>query len=155
MSNKKWIVGFILVCVLVVLGFIFGNEDLKIKMASAGLIALVTGIPMYFISLAKESKKTDTPEIEQTPIDTSEASMVDNHLANTLKETASKNSQPNVIPRRWFMGAKKGIWRRPYNWRRVFEEEETLIRYIDCILHVLYLLLIKRRDPRNETRAFS
>ena len=100
MSNKKWIVGFILVCVLVVLGFIFGNEDLKIKMASAGLIALVTGIPMYFISLAKESKKTDTPEIEQTPIDTSEASMVDNHLANTLKETASKNSQPNVIPRR-------------------------------------------------------
>ena len=100
MSNKKWIVGFILVCVLVVLGFIFGNEDLKIKMASAGLIALVTGIPMYFISLAKESKKTDTPEIEQTPIDTSEASMVDNHLANTLNETASKNSQPNVIPRR-------------------------------------------------------
>lgn len=98
MSDKKWIVGFILVCVLLVLGFIIGNEDLKIKMASAGLIALVTGIPMYFISLAKESKKTDTPEIEQTPIYTSEASMVDNHLANTLKETASKNSPPNVIP---------------------------------------------------------
>lgn len=93
MKDKLWIVGYILIIILLIAGYLFGGEELRTRMLATGILALVTGVPAVFISLVKGSKKDQEDGVVDEPEDTAITEKPEEHKDNAESITLEPNMQ--------------------------------------------------------------
>ena len=94
MKDKLWIVGYILIIILLIAGYLFGGEELRTRMLATGILALVTGVPAVFISLAKGSKKDqEVGVVDEQPEDTAISKKPAEHKDDAESITLEPNMQ--------------------------------------------------------------
>ncbi len=85
MKDKLWILGYVVLIAALVIGYVYGGEELRSKMMATGILALVTGIPAVLISVAKGSKTDQSDNSVETIEDTTKKEVLSD-IENTHNE---------------------------------------------------------------------